>query len=695
MKFETAKAKDRQGSNRGMTFSRKWLASCAAGTMAFAVWGLTPSRAQEPEQTAPEITGDAPATDGTECTFFGAQRDRFSPRISVDGGSSAGRLTRLYSASGGFRTSSQGRTQAFTTAATGSTSTNLIDQYIFAALQSGGITPAAKTDDYEFIRRVSLDLTGRIPTATRVSQFVADTNAGKRTALIDELLAKPEWIDKWTMYYGDLYRNTSANTQIRIQPEGRNAFYKFIKDSLTKGKPYNQMVSELIAAQGTTNFDQNNGQVNYLVLGVVGGGPAQDIYDQQAANVADTFLGMAHVNCILCHNGRGHLDTLSLWGSQATRLQAWGLAAFFAKTRVLSTNLPLDPNNPRATNYNYYSLTTNAADYSLNTTTGNRPSRQPIGTTRTITPAYMFNGKVPAAGQEYRAALAQSVTGDFQFARASVNYIWAQFFGTGIVDPPDQFDPARLDPNNPPAAPWTLQPSNPALLNALAQSFIDSGYNVKTLMKLITSSDTYQLATDYSGTWNPVWDTSFGRHNVRRLWPEELHDSVVTAIGTVPSYTVPNFTADTAVYAAVSPGFGKISWAMQAPDVVNMPDGGGAVSQFLDAFLRGNRDDQPRKSEGSILQTLNLMNDNFIESRIKATGTGATASFLQTQLTANPTDNTALINVLYLNVLSRKPTATELTLATAQLIKAGQTRTQNAEDVLWSLVNKLDFVFNY
>ena len=78
----------------------------------------------------------------------------------------------------------------------------------------------------------------------------------------------------------------------------------------------------------------------------------------------------------------------------------------------------------------------------------------------------------------------------------------------------------------------------------------------------------------------------------------------------------------------MSPGFGKISYAMQAPDVVNMPDNGGAVSQFLDNFLRGNRDDQPRKEEGSILQALGLMNDNFVESRIHATGSGATATFL-------------------------------------------------------------------
>jgi len=85
---------------------------------------------------------------------------------------------------------------------------NLIDQYIWADLQANSITSAGLTTDYEFIRRVTLDLTGRIPTPARVSRFAADRDPNKRANLINELLAKPEWVDKWTMYFGDLYKNT-------------------------------------------------------------------------------------------------------------------------------------------------------------------------------------------------------------------------------------------------------------------------------------------------------------------------------------------------------------------------------------------------------------------------------------------------------------------------------------------------------
>ena len=125
-----------------------------------------------------------------------------------------------------------------------------IDSYIFADLDKHSIVPAPATTDWEFVRRVTLDLTGRIPTADRVLAFVNDPAPDKRSALIDELLAKPEWTDKWTMYFGDLYQNTEnkPSTSLRRFPQGRNAFYQWIHDSLAANKPYNRMAAELISA---------------------------------------------------------------------------------------------------------------------------------------------------------------------------------------------------------------------------------------------------------------------------------------------------------------------------------------------------------------------------------------------------------------------------------------------------------------
>jgi hypothetical protein len=547
-----------------------------------------------------------------------------------------------------------------------------IDSFIFSALSAAGVQPAPATTDYEFIRRVTLDLTGRIPTPDRVTTFVVDTTSDKRSKLVDELMAKPEWIDKWTMWFGDLYQNNSQNSQIRRYPEGVKAFNDYIRSSLSANKPYNQWATDLITATGTDSYTQ--GTLNLLAGGVVTGGPIQDDFDQETANIATMFLGMSHVNCLLCHNGRGHLDSLSLWGSQTTRYQAWQLASYLSHTQAKNTPIP----GATGGNPYYWSVADNTpaarTDYPLNTTTGNRPARQPVGTEKNVAPVYFFDNDMPATGENYRAALARAMTADPQFARAIVNYVWAYFFGVGLVDPPDQFDPARLDPNNPPAAPWTLQPSNPGLLNALTSQFIANKFDLRWLMRTIANSQAYQLSSRYPGTYNAAWDSLYARHMVRRLWSEEVHDAIAQSSNTLPSYTV-----------GVS---GTLTWAMQFPELLNTPSAGNPVTPFLDAFLRGNRDDEVRSGDGSISQALDLMNDNFVMSRVKSTG--ASTSLLVQNLNL---PNDQLVNKLYMTVLSRPPNQTELSAA-MNMLSTG-TRAQSAENLLWALYNKVDFVFNY
>lgn len=556
-----------------------------------------------------------------------------------------------------------------------------IDRYIFTALQQTGVAPAGRTNDFEFIRRVMLDLTGRIPTADRVLSFVADTRADKRALLIDELLAQPEWVDKWTMYLGDLLDNSSRTTQINRFPEGRNAFYLYIHDSIANDKPYDQMARELIAAQSDArSMEQGSytiGTLNFIAGGVVGGGPIQDVWDQQTVNISQTFLGISHLHCLLCHNGRGHLDALSLWGKQGTRMQAWQMSAFLSHAATQN-----NPVGDRA-GHVYWTVqddTLYKADYALNTTTGNRPARQPVGSVNRVAPVYWFNGHKPAPGENYRAALAREITSDFQFARAAVNYVWKEFFGVGLVDPPDQFDPARLDPDNPPPAPWSLQPSNPRLLNALAQDFIKSNYNLKSLMREIANSNAYQLSARYNGNWDPSWQNLYARKLVRRLWAEEIHDAIAQASGLVPTYriTTQNVT------------FGPVNWAMQFPETDGTPDNNGPISLFLSAFLRGNRVDQERRGEGSPSQALALMNNRFVMDRVHATGAAQVSGLLARNLRL-PDDQ--LVDTLFLTVLSRYPSDAEKAQALANL-KAGN-RTQQAENLLWVLYNKVDFIFNY
>jgi len=158
------------------------------------------------------------------------------------------------------------------------------------------------------------------------------------------------------------------------------------------------------------------------------------------------------------------------------------------------------------------------------------------------------------------------------------------------------------------------------------------------------------------------------------LWAEEIHDAIVQSSNIIPTYN--NAT------------WGPQSWAMKLPEPMNTPDGAtGAVTTFLDAFLRGNRDDQVRRPDGSISQALDLMNDNFVMGRVKPNGP---ATSLLVKALALPDDQ--MVNTLFLNVLSRYPTSVEMTAALANL---KTNRTQEAQNLLWSLYNKVDFIFNY
>jgi hypothetical protein len=554
-----------------------------------------------------------------------------------------------------------------------------IDAYIFADLAANNIQPAPPTTDWEFIRRVTLDLTGQIPDPARVLSFVADTSPDKRAKLIDELLASQAWVDKWAMFYGDLLRNTTLKPTTLVARDAsiRNQFYLWIKDGLTKDRPYNQIVQDMIAVPAGGVSENIPG--SWWVGGYVPNSPNQDSIDQMAANVFDTFLGIAHVNCLLCHDGRGHLTGLNLWGQTTTRYQAWQLASYVSRTSALkiSATFWMLQENPLGFN----------TDYALNTTTGNRPARQPSAdcdptqSCATVAPVYIFNGDTPRPGESYRAALARNITGDLQFARASVNYVWAELFSLGIVDPPDLFDPARLDPNNPPPDPWTLQPSNARLLNSLAKHFIANGYSLRSLMREIANSDTYQLSSRYDGTWNPDWEPYFARKFARRLWSEEIHDAVLKSSGSSPVYVAAGLDGDH-------------TWAMQFPEPAGsfaMPLNDTVARNFLDAFMRGNRDDQPRKRDGSILQALSLMNSPFIESHLQVDG----AVPNQTIAGAWQKGDKEVIQTLFLATLSRYPSTDEMNKAAAVLASAGQDRLAAVQDIAWSLYNKVDFIFNF
>jgi hypothetical protein len=140
-----------------------------------------------------------------------------------------------------------------------------------------------------------------------------------------------------------------------------------------------------------------------------------------------------------------------------------------------------------------------------------------------------------------------------------------------------------------------------------------------------------------------------------------------------------------------------VAWAMQVPEPVNQPRNAG-IASFLDSFYRGDRDGEPRRADGAVAQVLNLMNDPLVYTRARASGTGATASLARVLLTNYPqtAQNSGLVQAMFLQVLSRPPAQAELDAALTKLNPVSGTQRQQAvEDLLWSLYNKVDFLFNY
>src|SRR5581483_4669681 len=278
---------------------------------------------------------------------------------------------------------------------------NFIDNILFDRMARDNVQSAPVCTDAEFIRRVYLDLTGRIPAASAVTSFLSDTNPNKRDALVDSLVGSPEYVDKWTMFFGDLFRNTARATNVTRYTGGRDAFYNYIKNSVSANKSYSQMATEMITAGSTASADNFvNGEANFIVGGIIPMGPQQDTMDGTAVNTSIMFLGINSLDCLLCHNGAGHLDAVNLWGSQRTRAEAWGMSAFFARTRRARQVLSTQPN------YAKYIVSENAnGEYQLNTNSGNRQARTPInGTQTTVSPSYILGGGGVNGGENRRQA---------------------------------------------------------------------------------------------------------------------------------------------------------------------------------------------------------------------------------------------------------------------------------------------------
>ena len=590
----------------------------------------------------------APAEPRADCTFDPAHyRDEHQIRAE------ASRLAELVAP-----TATQGKRRAVAPPQTNfPAERNFIDTEVFAKLKRGGINPTSLSADAEFLRRISLDLGGRIPTVEEVRAFLADTSPDKRARAVDRLLASDDFTDRWTLWFGDLVQNTTFAAGVgQGVGAGRTAYYMWIRGSIAANQPYDAMVRTLLAGLGNTAA---KGEANYFVRQRQNNGPLQDTFDNLSAQSGAQFLAMPF-NCVSCHDGAGHLEIVNLGLSRVKRSQLWGMSAFFAKT-VMRFDGPA------------YAIVVNpVGEYRLNSIFGNKTPRTVPEGQPTIAKAEYYTGGTAAEGEELRTAYGRLLTADRQFARAAVNYIWKEMFGLGIVEPADSFDLARLAP----PAGLQAQPTHPALLEKLTDSFIASGYDLRALIRLIANSSTYQFATHYDGgAWNETWTEYFARRYPRRLAAEILLDAVNSAT---------SMPLDVTFY-----DYGPITKAVAAPDSWGwqFSRNGQQYAQFLADFGQGNRDTISRSSAPSLIQTLTMMNGPILLRGIRRTGTTTVATVLK-----ETRDPAAITERLYLKTLSRFPTAEERTASVAFLTGGGLE--ERTEDLQYALLNKLEFLFN-
>lgn len=508
-----------------------------------------------------------------------------------------------------------------------------IDQFVAAKWKAQNITPAKRSTDGEFLRRVSLDVLGVTPSYEVAVEFLNDTRPDKREKLIDKLLEHPRFglhqADVWDMvYFG---RNPPG-----YGTDKRAGFQNWLAEQFQQNTPYNEWVAKILRAEGNTVED---GAPMFFVQ-------YKNKPEDATEAVTQKFLGV-QLQCARCHD-----HPFDDW----KQTDFYGVAAFFARLQVVDVG---NKNKLKA----YVIGEKNFGDVLF---TGPAIEQEPGKKGKPIAPKFLAgqaleepkppkdvkdprnfpNGKQPPAPFFSRKdALAEWITNPKNpyFAKAAVNRMWGQFLGKGIVDPVD-----NLSPNNP--------PSHPELLEVLTKSFLDSDFDVKALLREILNSETYQLSSTGSvAEAKPLW---YERANYRPLSAEELFESWLVAAG-YPEEPKPEdrFRVRGFTWDYLRKAFGRPN------------DGMGNFQGGLGEHLYLNN--------GQVHQLISTQKGSLVH---------------EIQSSKEPWENR--VERLFLQVLSRRPTPQETEKFTAYLSEKDDADNRLHEAV-WTLMTCSEFRFNH
>ena len=527
----------------------------------------------------------------------------------------------------------------------------LINERIAAGWAEAGLKPAAEATESEWCRRVHLDLIGRIPSIGELQRHLADTSPDRRPRLVAKLLG-PDYEDEYARHWTDVWTTVLIGRDTTNDRVDRPGMRRWLREALARNMPYDRFMEELVTATGA-NADRDgvagfNGAANFLSGKLEDMGVKNAV--QATARTAQIFLGV-QVQCTQCHNhpfNKGKQNQfweLNAFFRQAEALRRYRGGDDVSYVELVDSDWPGEGGNPVEAEL-YYELRN-----------GLMKVAYPVFLDGTAISRSGYLPGTDAAGKAYgvnrRSELARLIKGHDLFPRALVNRIWARFLGWGFTRPFDDFGDHNL-------------PSDPELLDGLAERFRGQSFDMKELMRWITLSRPYALSSRFAAG-NAADDPSLGetprfsRFYMRPLEAEQLYESLLTAT-----------RAEHAGTAGEDAAKKKDQW----------------LSQFVIAFGT-DEGDEATTFNGSIPQVLMMFNGELMK---RATELGKGGFLNEVVRGRRPAD---AIETLYLAALARKPSAKELAVASGVVAARGGDVPGALQDVWWAVLNSNEFILNH
>jgi hypothetical protein len=472
---------------------------------------------------------------------------------------------------------------------------NALDKLVYEKLRSVKVLPGDVCTDAEFIRRVTIDLTGLPPQPEQVRAFLADGRPArvKRDELVDKLIGSPDFVEHWTNKWADLLQ---VNRKF-LGEEGAAKFRAWVRKAVADNMPYDKFAHAVLTASGS---NRDNPPASYFKV-LREPGPAIE-------NTTQLFLAI-RFNCNKCHD-----HPFERW----TQNQYYETAAFFAQVA-------------RAEDPHFKGQKVGGTDVE-----GAQPLVEVISDTKAGDVTHLRTGQVtpprfpflhrdlapPTAPRREQLAHWIVSKDNPYFAKSYVNRLWAYLLGVGLIEPIDD-----IRAGNP--------PTNPALLDALTKEFIDSGFDVRHVMRMICKSRTYQHSVA-TNAWNKDDEVNYSHALARRLPAEVLYDAIERATGSVSRL----------------PGLPPGARAAQLLDSAQDVPGG-----FLDLFGKPPRESACECERTGTLMlgpVLNLVNGPVVADAIKD------PSNRIARLAATEKNDAKLVEEIYLAALCRLPTKVEM-----------------------------------